>query len=86
MSLDMSYNKTYVRLTHATSCSITVESQSVVNWTDDVDMAFRVAAAGFPRIITSSTVTVNNASAATTSQQHDVFVLKKVATDVWDLI
>jgi hypothetical protein len=86
MSLDMSFNKEYIRLTHATSCSITVESQSVVSWTDDVDMVFRVAAAGFPRIITASTVTVNGGAVASTLAQHSTFALKRVSQDVWDLI
>lgn len=86
MSLDMSYNKTYVRLTHATSCSITVESQSVVPWTDNVDIAFRVAGAGYPAIVTSSGVTVNNGDLATTFVQHNNFALKRISQDVWDLI
>jgi hypothetical protein len=77
---------TYIRLTNATSCSITVTSQSVTIWPTTVDIAFRIAGAGLPNFVTASTITINNASAATTFQQHDVFVLKKIATDVWDLI
>jgi hypothetical protein len=58
----------------------------VVSWTDDVDMVFRVAGAGFPAIITASTVTVNGGSTARTLQQNNTFVLKRVSQDTWDFI
>ena len=85
-TLALSDGFTYIRLTNATSCSITVPSQSVVVWPTSIDIAFRVAGAGLPNFVTASTITINNASAASSLQQHDVFILKKVANDVWDFI
>jgi hypothetical protein len=85
-TLGLSDAFTYIRLTNATSCSITVPSQSVVSWPDTVDIVFRIAAAGLPNFVTASTITITNGAFVSAMAQHSTFALKKVATDVWDLI
>lgn len=76
----------YHRLTHASGCTITILQQSTIAWPVDVEIYFRVAAAGSPTIAEGSGVTVNNKAAAATIIQHGVFALKRVAENVWDFI
>jgi len=77
---------TYVRLTHASGCTITVLQQSTIAWPADVEIYFRVAAAVSPTVAEGSGVTVNNKAGAATVIQHGTFALKRIAENVWDLI
>lgn len=76
----------YIRLTNAASCTITVPPNSTTAFPIGTEIFFRIAAAGIPTITEGSGVTVNNKTALASLATHATWALKKVATDVWDLI
>lgn len=74
----------YIRLTNASPCTITLPLEATVAWTADTEIIFRIAAAGIPTFSTSATI--NNVGAVATMVQHNTFAIKKVGTNIWDLI
>lgn len=78
----------YVRLTNASSCTITVPPNSTVAWASQARppvLYFRIAAAGIPTLAGSG-VTFNGSAKVAAMAQHDTFALQWAASDVWDVI
>ena len=83
-TLGLADNKTYIRLTHASGCAITIPNQATVAWLDETEIVFRVAAAVAPSFTLGGSVVLNTSSP--TLGQHSNFALKRVAENVWDLV
>lgn len=77
--------KKYIRLTNGSSCTITLPAQATVAWLADTELAFYVAAAGIPTITTTATLNDPKGIIAALVQ-GDAFMLKRAASDVWDVI
>lgn len=77
----------YTRLIHTTPCAITVPPQSTTAWPTNSEFTFRITTmTGIPTIIQGTGVTVNNKNAVSSMTMHSTFKLKRIGTDLWDLI
>jgi hypothetical protein len=85
-SLTLSDAGSYIRLTNASSCTITLPTEAAQAWTAGTEIFFRVAAAGIP-VLSNAGVTVNDELGIIAAlEQGSTFGLKKVGTNIWDLI
>lgn len=78
--------QTYIRLTNASSCAITLPNQATVTWLANTEIAFRIANTGIPTFTLGSGVTLNGSGNLASMVQNDTFAIKRVASDTWDLI
>lgn len=77
----------YIRLTNGSPCDITLPNQATVTWLADTEIYFRVAAAGIPTFTLGGSVVLNDPKGVVAALvQGDTFAIKRVASDVWDLI
>jgi hypothetical protein len=77
----------YIRCTNVSQTFITVPPESAVAWTEGAVVYFRRdSTAGAISLIAGSGVTINNGSIAPTIPVDQNFALKKVGTNIWDLI
>lgn len=79
----------YIRLTNASSCTITVPTNASVAWASETYppvLYFRVAGTGIPTL-SNAGVTVNDPKGIIGALvQGDTFALQWVSTDVWDVV
>jgi hypothetical protein len=77
----------YIRCTNVSQTFITVPPESAVTWTAGAVVYFRRATtAGAINLTAGAGVTINNGSIAPTIPVDQNFALKKVGTNIWDLI
>ncbi len=86
LTLALTDAETYIRLTNASACDITLPNQATVVWLADTEIIFRVANTGIPTFTLGGGVTLNGSGTLATLVQNDTFAIKRVASDVWDLI
>lgn len=80
-------NGTYLRFTNASASTLTIPPQSSVAWGDTAEIHVRRAAAASLTLTAGSGVTLNAASGGTLVMTDGMTVtLKRVASDVWDVI
>lgn len=85
-SLTLSDAGAYIRLTNASACTITLPTEASQAWVAGTEIFFRVAAAGIP-VLSNAGVTVNDQLGIMAAlAQGSTFGLKKVDTNIWDLI
>ena len=88
-SLSLTDIGAYIRLTNASSCTITIPANSTVDWAGETEpptIYFRVAAAGIPTL-SNAGVTINDTLGVVAAlEAGSTFALQWVATDVWDII
>jgi hypothetical protein len=78
---------TFIRLTNAGACTLTLPAQTDVTWADGDIIYFRVTTVSPAALTLGGSVVVNNGAAITTLPQHSTFALRRTATEnVWDLI
>lgn len=75
----------YIRLTHATSCDVTVPDNADVAFPTGTQVFIRSAGTGTYTIIEDTAVTVNPPVGGSLVLAGDVTLIK-VATDEWDLV
>lgn len=75
----------YIRLSHATSCDLTVPDNADVAFPTGTQVFVRSAGAGTYTIVEDTAVTVNPPVGGSLVLAGDVTLIK-VATDEWDLI
>ena len=79
----------YIRLTNASSCTITLPANATVAWASETEpptIYFRVAATGIPTL-SNAGVTINDTLGVVAAlEAGSTFALQWVATDVWDII
>lgn len=78
--------QTYIRLTNASSCTITLPNQATVTWLDNTEIAFRIANTGIPTFTLGAGVTLNGSGNLASMVQNNTFAIKRVAANTWDLI
>lgn len=78
--------QTYIRLTNASACDITLPNQATVTWLANTEIAFRIANTGIPTFTLGAGVTLNGSGNLASMVQNDTFAIKRVASDTWDLI
>jgi hypothetical protein len=87
LTLGTNHNGRYVRLTNASSCTITLPNQSTASWVANTEITIRVAAAGIPTFSLGAGVTLNDPLGLMSSlATGSTFMIKRVTSDVWDLI
>ena len=88
-SLSLTDIGAYIRLTNASSCTITIPANSTVDWAGETvppTIYVRVAAAGIPTL-SNAGVTINDPLGVIASlAEGSNFELQWVASDVWDII
>jgi hypothetical protein len=88
-SLSLTDIGAYIRLTNASSCTITIPTNSTVDWAGEAEppiIYVRVAAAGVPTL-SNAGVTVNDALGVVAAlEEGSTFALQWVASNVWDII
>ena len=79
----------YIRLTNASSCTITIPANATVDWAGETEppaIYVRVAAAGIPTL-SSAGVTINDTLGVIAAlEEGSTFALQWVASNVWDII
>lgn len=79
----------YIRLTNASSCTITIPANATVDWAGETEpptVYVRVAAAGIPTL-SSAGVTINDTLGVIAAlEEGSTFALQWVANNVWDII
>lgn len=77
--------KQYIRFTDAAGATATVQPQSSVSWSSDVEIMVEQAGAGTIRISSGVGVTVNVPTGylSRTRTQYSVITIKRVSSDVW---
>lgn len=83
LALDDSYD--YIRLSHATSCDVTVPDNADVAFPINTQIFIRSAGTGTYTIVEDTSVTVNPPVGGSLVLAGDVTLIK-VATDEWDLV
>lgn len=78
--------QTYIRLTNASACDITLPNDSTVTWLDNTEIAFRIANTGIPTFTLGGGVTLNGSGNLASMVQNNTFAIKRVAANTWDLI
>lgn len=86
LTLALTDAQKYIRLTNASACDITLPNQATVVWLADTEIIFRIANTGIPTFTLGGGVTLNNSAALAGFAQYDTFAIKRVSSDVWDLI
>jgi len=88
-SLSLTDIGAYIRLTNASSCTITIPTNSTVDWAGEAEppiIYVRVAAAGVPTL-SNAGVTVNDALGVIAAlEEGSTFALQWVSSNVWDII
>ena len=88
-SLSLTDIGAYIRLTNASSCTITIPANSTVDWAGETvppTIYVRAAAAGIPTL-SNAGVTINDPLGVIASlAEGSNFELQWVASDVWDII
>ena len=88
-SLSLTDIGAYIRLTNASSCTITIPTNSTVDWAGEAEppiIYVRVAATGVPTL-SNAGVTVNDALGVIAAlEEGSTFALQWVASNVWDII
>lgn len=88
-SLSLTDIGAYIRLTNASSCTITIPANATVDWAGETEpptIYVRVAAAGIPTL-SNAGVTINDPLGVIASlAEGSNFELQWVASDVWDII
>jgi len=86
-TLALSDTNQYIRCINASQTTVTVPPESLVAWTAGAVVYFRRAAtAGAINLAAGAGVTINGSSVAPTILADQNFALKKIGTNVWDLI
>jgi hypothetical protein len=86
-TLSLTDTNQYIRCTNVSQTFITVPPESAVAWTEGAVVYFRRdSTAGAISLTAGSGVTINNGSIAPTIPVDQNFALKKVGTNIWDLI
>lgn len=86
-TLALSDTNQYIRCTNVSQTSITVPPESAVTWTAGAVVYFRRATtAGAINLTAGAGVTINNGTLAPTILVDQNFAIKKVGTNIWDLI
>jgi hypothetical protein len=86
-TLVLSDTNQYIRCTNVSQTFITVPPESAVTWTAGAVVYFRRATtAGAISLTAGAGVTINNGGIAPTIPVDQNFALKKVGTNIWDLI
>jgi hypothetical protein len=79
----------YIRLTNASSCTITIPANATVDWAGETEppaIYVRVAAAGIPTL-SSAGVTINDTLGVIAAlEEGSTFALQWVSSNVWDII
>lgn len=79
----------YIRLTNASSCTITIPANATVDWAGETEppaIYVRVAAAGIPTL-SGAGVTINDTLGVIAAlEEGSTFALQWVASNVWDII
>tara|TARA_R110002096_G_scaffold231239_2_gene420941 strand:- start:452 stop:1396 length:945 start_codon:yes stop_codon:yes gene_type:complete len=88
-SLSLTDIGAYIRLTNASSCTITIPANATVDWAGETvppTIYVRVAAAGIPTL-SNAGVTINDPLGVVAAlAEGSNFELQWVASDVWDII
>jgi hypothetical protein len=88
-SLSLTDIGAYIRLTNASSCTITIPANATVDWAGETvppTIYVRVAAAGIPTL-SNAGVTINDPLGVIAAlAEGSNFELQWVASDVWDII
>ena len=88
-SLSLTDIGAYIRLTNASSCTITIPANATVDWAGETEppaIYVRVAAAGIPTL-SSAGVTINDTLGVIAAlEEGSTFALQWVASNVWDII
>lgn len=86
-TLALSDTNQYIRCTNVSQTFITVPPESAVTWTAGAVVYFRRdTTAGAINLTAGAGVTINNGSLAPTILVDQNFAIKKVGTNIWDLI
>ena len=79
----------YIRLTNASSCTITIPANATVDWAGETEppaIYVRVAAAGIPTL-SGAGLTINDTLGVIAAlEEGSTFALQWVASNVWDII
>jgi hypothetical protein len=86
-TLALSDTNQYIICSNVSQTFVTVPPESAVPWTAGAVVYFRRAAtAGAINLAAGAGVTINNGSLAPTILINQNFAIKKVGTNIWDLI
>lgn len=88
-SLSLTDIGAYIRLTNASSCTITIPANATVDWAGETEpptIYVRVAAAGIPTL-SNAGVTINDTLGVIAAlEEGSTFALQWVSSNVWDII
>jgi hypothetical protein len=75
----------YFRLTNASGCTLTLNDDATAGWTTNEQIQFGIETATLPTITLGGGVTLLGSAKLATLSQYDVFFIKRVASDTWQL-
>ena len=88
-NLSLADANAYIRLTNASTCTITIPANATVDWAGEPKpptIYIRVASTGIPTL-SNAGVTINDAlGVLVTLEVGSTFALQWIASDVWDII